>query len=147
MTEKAKRNGTTSAKYCSHGCRNRKPGPLDEKVEDCFVKLLEQNSPVSCEEVQVAMFGTESDQAKHDSQLDADEPVDSSTLNSSEQRQQEGQRRAERREMVRRAARRGVVFGFRTESIPDGRKCEALQKGRVVEPSFAKGDFAVRWRS
>ncbi|KIW85702.1 hypothetical protein Z517_01094 [Fonsecaea pedrosoi CBS 271.37] len=88
----------------------------------------------------------------------------------------EGQQRAEQREMVRRAARRGVVFGFDVDfssqldvstqqakgkkavSGRDGsttgdqsspqlrRKCEALMNGSVVEPSFAKGNWALRWR-
>ena len=85
----------------------------------------------------------------------------------------EGQQRAEEREMVRRAARRGVVFGFEASvSDPDAqmgnatkksaagrvdpiiqasdqqlrRKCEAVMNGSVVEPSFAKGNWAIRWR-
>jgi len=91
------------------------------------------------------------------------------------EKRQEGQRLAKEREMVRRAARRGVVFGFmvdvgqdaRQEHQPktsgrtaksknsDGekqallmgrRKCEALMQGAVVEPSFAKGNWAIRWR-
>ncbi|KAJ0158881.1 hypothetical protein CTA2_10703 [Colletotrichum tanaceti] len=59
----------------------------------------------------------------------------------------EGQRRAHEREMVRCAARRGVVFGFLVDGR-DGsrRKCEAVMQGKVVEPSYAKGDWAVRWR-
>lgn len=88
----------------------------------------------------------------------------------------EGQKRAEEREMVKRAARRAVVFGFAMyevsaqEPVEDesGRKskrgkskkvadpdlkpvaarriCEALMNGTVVEPSFAKGNWAIRWR-
>ena len=86
----------------------------------------------------------------------------------------EGQKRAEEREMVRRAARRAVVFGFevneepphetdtklkkhksRGSKVEDGdattkeqprRKCEALMNGALVEPSFAKGNWAIRWR-
>ena len=88
----------------------------------------------------------------------------------------EGQKRAEEREMVRRAARRAVVFGFisdevlqreppedevgrkkpkakskkttTSESKPAAarRKCEALMNGAVVEPSFAKGNWSIRWR-
>ncbi|KAH9897228.1 hypothetical protein F4778DRAFT_248948 [Xylariomycetidae sp. FL2044] len=88
-------------------------------------------------------------------------------------RRAEGQRRAAQREMVRCAARRGVVFGFAVESDGDGddggvdtqilgeegrgsrqqnnkkskrRKCEAVMQGRVVEPSFAKGNWGIRWR-
>ncbi|KAF2805303.1 uncharacterized protein BDZ99DRAFT_490851 [Mytilinidion resinicola] len=91
------------------------------------------------------------------------------------EKRQEGQRRAEEREMVRRAARRGIVFGFVVDEGVGARlehhgktqgrnaqsrravdadhapqttrwKCEALMQGAVVEPSFAKGDWAIRWR-
>ncbi|MCJ1378941.1 hypothetical protein MMC17_002040 [Xylographa soralifera] len=72
-----------------------------------------------------------------------------------------GQQRAEERELVRQAARRGVAFGFivrrgtddaqsRTGQKPpageERRKCEAVQNGRVVEASFAKGEWGVRWQ-
>jgi hypothetical protein len=64
----------------------------------------------------------------------------------------EGERRTEEREQVRRAARRGVVFGFLVGKDGDGgqggerRKCEAVMRGKVVEPSFAKGEWGIRWR-
>ncbi|OHF04233.1 hypothetical protein CORC01_00572 [Colletotrichum orchidophilum] len=61
----------------------------------------------------------------------------------------EGQRKAHEREMVRCAARRGVVFGFLVGGGGDAeerRKCEAVRQGKVVEPSFAKGDWSIRWR-
>ena len=69
-------------------------------------------------------------------------------------RRLEGQRRADEREMVRKAARRGVAFGFLVdgdEGVRGGekgerRKCEAVMKGAVVEASFAKGEWGVRWR-
>ena len=70
------------------------------------------------------------------------------------QRRLEGQRRADEREMVRKAARRGCAFGFVTEG-DDGvrggekgerRKCEAVMKDVVVEASFAKGEWGIRWR-
>ena len=63
--------------------------------------------------------------------------------------QQQGQRRAKEREMVRQAARRGVAFGFATASgsgESGKRKAEAVQDGRIVEASFAKGGWGVRWR-
>jgi hypothetical protein len=68
------------------------------------------------------------------------------------QRRLEGQRRADEREMVRKAARRGCAFGFLVggeEGVRgEGgrRKCEAVMKGAVVEASFAKGEWGVRWR-
>lgn len=86
-----------------------------------------------------------------------------------------GQRRAEEREMVRRAARRACAFGLKVdlnrEAASEGHskstswkakvtdtqdsdshgsvlrgKCEAVMNGVVVEPSFAKGEWAIRWR-
>ncbi|ORY14035.1 hypothetical protein BCR34DRAFT_480160 [Clohesyomyces aquaticus] len=58
----------------------------------------------------------------------------------------QGQKRAEEKEMVRRAARRGVVFGFVVTAHDGRKKCEAVMNGVVVEPSFAKGDWGIRWR-
>lgn len=73
-------------------------------------------------------------------------------------KRREGQKRAEQREMVRCAARRAVVFGLEAQSETEtgsGKKnpaegprlCEAIMQGSVVEPSFAKGDWAIRWRA
>ena len=56
-----------------------------------------------------------------------------------------GMQKAKERELVRRAARRGVAFGFETKE-GKRRSVEAVQRGRVVESSFAKGEWGVRWR-
>ncbi|KAJ5025007.1 hypothetical protein J3E73DRAFT_214905 [Bipolaris maydis] len=61
-------------------------------------------------------------------------------------KRREGQRKADEREMVRKAARRGCAFGFTVPDEPEKRKCEAVMKGAVVEASFAKGEWGVRWR-
>jgi len=61
-------------------------------------------------------------------------------------KRREGQRRADEREMVRKAARRGCAFGFAVEGEEEKKKCEAIMKGTVVEASFAKGEWGVRWR-
>lgn len=83
------------------------------------------------------------------------------------EKRRQGQKRAKEREMVRCAARRGVVFGFSVDQEEDTsvtkqtkdhnrdgnaatgekKKCEAVMNGKVVEPSFAKGDWSVRWRA
>lgn len=60
----------------------------------------------------------------------------------------DGQRVAEEKELVKRAARRCVVFGMK---VGDGdeattRLCEAVMSNQVVEPSYAKGDWGIRWR-
>ncbi|KEY74459.1 hypothetical protein S7711_04496 [Stachybotrys chartarum IBT 7711] len=83
------------------------------------------------------------------------------------EKRREGQRRVKEKEMVKCAARRGVVFGFTIDQdkeepmagkrVPmskndsdknSGRrkKCEAVMNGQVVEPSFAKGNWGIRWR-
>ncbi|KAL8700869.1 MAG: hypothetical protein Q9201_005215 [Fulgogasparrea decipioides] len=56
-----------------------------------------------------------------------------------------GMQKARQREMVRQAARRGVAFGFSVDG-EERRFVEAVQRGRVVESSFAKGEWGVRWR-
>lgn len=81
-------------------------------------------------------------------------------------RRREGQKRAEEKETVKCAARRAVAFGLLVDPPEQGgkrgkkgksdesleipkqvrRKCEALMNGQVVEPSFAKGDWSIRWR-
>ncbi|KAL2351354.1 hypothetical protein BJ546DRAFT_853976 [Cryomyces antarcticus] len=66
------------------------------------------------------------------------------------EKRREGQRRAEEREMVRRAARRGCAFGLLDlnwgKEDKTRRKCEAVMNDIVVEASFAKGDWGIRWR-
>ncbi|KAF5002449.1 hypothetical protein FDECE_10635 [Fusarium decemcellulare] len=63
------------------------------------------------------------------------------------EKRREGQKRAKEREMTKCAARRGVVFGFTVDNVDDPKRlCEAVMAGKVVEPSFAKGDWAIRWR-
>ncbi|OBS24563.1 hypothetical protein FPOA_05105 [Fusarium poae] len=62
------------------------------------------------------------------------------------EKRKQGQKRAKEREMTKCAARRGVVFGFSVNDDGEKRLCEAVMSGKVVEPSFAKGDWAIRWR-
>lgn len=61
-------------------------------------------------------------------------------------KRRQGQRRADEREMVRKAARRGCAFGFAVDGESERRMCEAVMKGAVVEASFAKGEWGIRWR-
>jgi len=69
--------------------------------------------------------------------------------------QAQGLQRARQREQVRQAARRGAAFGFplprrnvggqEQEAEKEKRmRVEAVQNGRVVEASFAKGEWGVR---
>jgi hypothetical protein len=54
------------------------------------------------------------------------------------------------REEARRAGRRLVNFGFESQGVDVGeevRGVEAVQGGKVVEASFAKGEWGIRWSS
>ncbi|RBR26936.1 uncharacterized protein FIESC28_00204 [Fusarium coffeatum] len=62
------------------------------------------------------------------------------------EKRRQGQKRAREKEMTKCAARRGVVFGFAVGEDGEKKMCEAVMSGKVVEPSFAKGDWAIRWR-
>ncbi|KAL2419244.1 hypothetical protein ABEF95_003229 [Exophiala dermatitidis] len=244
-------------KYCSDRCRHRKPGPLDRKIENKIVALLnaepdsgidqtaakskvtkgDRRILVACDEIEEVVFGSRHDPTKtfgrkknratralgggsdeewksvdmmesEDTASDHAEeippppsqpeaathvrpPQTESDVNFSvggergwaERKQEtpeelqkriEGQKRAEEREMVRRAARRLIVFGHEVEgnvqhaeksqpktkgrskkqdpgnaattTTTNRRLAEAVMNGSVVEPSFAKGNWAIRWR-
>ncbi|KAF4450818.1 hypothetical protein F53441_6150 [Fusarium austroafricanum] len=62
------------------------------------------------------------------------------------EKRKQGQKRAKEKEMTKCAARRGVIFGLSVNENGEKRLCEAVMSGKVVEPSFAKGDWAIRWR-
>jgi hypothetical protein len=49
------------------------------------------------------------------------------------------------REEARRAARRLVAFGWPTP-LTETRPVEPVQNGKVVETSFAKGEWGIRWK-
>lgn len=56
-----------------------------------------------------------------------------------------GMEAAERREEARRAARRLINFGFESQGVEEAREVQGMQGGKVVEGSFAKGEWGVRW--
>jgi hypothetical protein len=249
----ANKNGTP-AKYCSSRCKSRKKGPLDRRIEDAFVALLQgeevgladdnkaqelqqvddaertgrvkisardskkgKKKPkgdsrilVSCSAVENLVFGDRHDPNKtagrnrdraqrgmpddeewksvdmtdeYQPEEEEEDVIDGDLLarmsirsgtrvrpsqDVSEvnggvggekgraerieeneemlQKRIEGQQRAHEREMVRCAARRGIAFGFALGAGSEVKKCEAVMQGKVVESSFAKGDWSIRWR-
>lgn len=184
-------------KYCSDGCRKRRIGPLDKRIDRVIFALLDGESDsgiekidiksrmkkgdhrnlISTDEIEQVVFSrsneikvavADGDETETEEQTDPYEVVDEASLDSqgnrpnpngpgSAEKRQEGQKRADEREAVRRAARRAVVFGFQVPVSPDAakaersedmpkRKCEAVRNGQVVEPSYAKGNWYIRWR-
>ncbi|KAI8611572.1 hypothetical protein BC830DRAFT_1068696 [Chytriomyces sp. MP71] len=128
--------------FCSSSCRSRKPAPFDRGIEAEFVNLLREQRVVLCSAVERAIFST------HEENQDAFDKEPPNQAKDSKENQELGMKRAKERERVKCAARRLVVHGFRQNDSAQGgiRFCEAVTEGRVVEPSFAKGDWGVRWR-
>lgn len=70
----------------------------------------------------------------------------SQDLETGDDKRKRGLHVAGQREKVRQAGRRGAVFGFLSgRGEGERRKVEVVQNGRVVEGSFAKGTWGVRW--
>jgi hypothetical protein len=111
---------TTPRKYCSASCKSRAKDPSLKdyhlQLSKAFHDRLTKNP-----DRHVAVC----------SEVETEVPIP------------EGKQDA--REEARRAARRLVNFGFRSQGVEEDREVEAVQDGKVVETSFAKGEWGVRW--
>lgn len=97
---------------------------------------------VRCSFVQSHFFGPDSRHRMHD---EHEHEHDKDGEETGKDPQKDGMRRAEERERVRRAGRRLVAFKDRENVVSRiGARLECVQDGRVVEGSFAKGDWGVR---
>jgi len=108
-------------KRCSSACRGTRLGPLDARLEELFVSLARDAGRAGVPTCTVEEI------VYPELQPVSGEAAGGGIL---------------WRERVRMAARRVVVL--RREG---GEEFECVQNGRVVEPSFAKGMFAVRCKS
>ncbi|KAI8618256.1 hypothetical protein BC830DRAFT_1109784 [Chytriomyces sp. MP71] len=132
---------------CSNSCRSRKPGTFDRGIEAEFVRQLREKRMVVCSAVEQVVFRTSSEGSILNP--DSEDKVSANQGKDSKEIQERGMKFAQDRERVKCAARRLVVHGFRQDDATmygELRYCEAITNGRVVEPSFAKGDWGVRWR-
>ena len=111
---------TTPRKYCSASCKSRAKDP---SLKDYHLQLSKafHTRLTSNPDRHVAIC----------SEVETEVPIP------------EGKQDA--REEARRAARRLVNFGFRSQGIEEDREVEAVQDGKVVETSFAKGEWGIRW--
>jgi hypothetical protein len=111
---------TTPRKYCSASCKSRAKDPSLKdyhlQLSKAFHDRLTKNP-----DRHVAIC----------SEVETEVPIP------------EGKQDA--REEARRAARRLVNFGFRSQGVEEDREVEAVQDGKVVETSFAKGEWGIRW--
>ena len=176
LSAKAPTNPSTPPKYCSSACRthHHRPSPTDTLIRDTFLSILPSfpaQTPALCSAVESAAFNSHNlastSQADEEATKDRDgrdvdaQGEDGGTEKWPAERQKEGMQKARERELVRRCARRMVVFGIHSRVtalsgsgadeaqelvLEDGRTVEAVQNGRVVEASFAKGEWGLRWK-
>lgn len=120
-------------KYCSKSCKSTRLDEIDAAIEQEFIKLAMQDGSVECGHVQGIMH----DRLTQTSQLTLPEKdADDMTQ---EDKTRAGNIEAAFRERVRRAARRVVVNGSE-----DGQRFICWSNGKITEPSFAKGEWAVK---
>lgn len=114
---------TTPRKYCSASCRSRAKDPS------------------------LRTYHTQLAQAYYDRLSRG--PTDRHVVTCSEVEKAVGPPAGKQdgREEARRTARRLVNFGFKSQGIEEDRSVEAVQDNKVVETSFAKGEWGIRWQS
>ncbi|KAI9727481.1 MAG: hypothetical protein M1828_006423 [Chrysothrix sp. TS-e1954] len=112
-------------KHCSKTCSSTRLSAIDREIEETFRRLATERgaSGVACGEVEkTCTSGTREGEENARTETDA---------------QKAGMESARWRERVRRAGRRVLV-------LDQPAKFECVQGGKVVEPSFAKGEWYVR---
>lgn len=128
-------------KYCSKYCSSNRLQAIDRELEAQFRALARARGQISCDEMQQLFQQEDEAEAEEDGGVllnHSDEHSNASTLAESD-KHKAGMDLAKWRERVRRAARR-VVAQSTTEE-----RYECVQKGKVVESSYAKGDWSVRF--
>ncbi|WWD06830.1 hypothetical protein V865_004926 [Kwoniella europaea PYCC6329] len=127
----------TPRKYCSSTCRSHSKSTYLKDIRSQLTKgyhRLLNDGPtgqvILCSEVEKIIFVP----TTHNT--NKVEGIQTSTLSPTEQREES-----------RRAARRLVALGFPSQGIAEeGREVEAIQNGKSVETSFAKGEWGIRWK-
>lgn len=124
------RKDPTPRKYCSASCKahshDKRLAPIRFQLVSAYHEALctrPKGGIVQCSEAERAVFA-----------VIGNEGEDRKTLKPEEQREE-----------ARRAARRLVNFGFGSQGVEEKRGVEAVQDGKVVEGSFAKGEWGIRW--
>lgn len=148
-------------KYCSKTCSapRSKPNGFDREIETCFVELARskerRSTGIECGEVEDLMRGKFEGQSEQvgvptDGSDDEEGGVQLENVESGKKHEvppanahRQGMEKAAFRERVRRAGRRVIAFGAPV-STDDQSRFECVQQGKATEPSFAKGEWAVR---
>ena len=118
-------------KYCGKQCSGTRLTQVDRDLEGLFRKLARERGSVSCGEVQALCEDRDGREEAERGQIGNED---------GEKRQREGMELARWRERVRRAGRRVAVIEMDGEGV-----FQCVQDGKVVEGSFAKGEWSVRF--
>ena len=118
-------------KNCGRQCASARLTATDRSLEELFISLSKAKGAVDCGEVQERF--TEGQHGSNGSTENQHNATQAS-------KQEAGMDLARWRERVRRAGRRVVAFGHDEEG-----SFQCVQKGKAVEPSYAKGEWAVRF--
>jgi hypothetical protein len=133
-------------------------GPLQRVLAETYHELITarpKGSVVLCSEVESLVFPA-SDPSDETGRVEAtdqggskagesDTALGAQAGESAVQEMKNKMEPSQAREETRRTARRLVNFGWQSQGVQEDRPVEAVQKGKVVEGSFAKGEWGIRW--
>ncbi|WVW79449.1 hypothetical protein I302_101418 [Kwoniella bestiolae CBS 10118] len=138
----------TARKYCSSTCRGHGKSLHLRGIRSELVKAYHKSlndrptgQVILCSEVEKIVF----DPSQNTTPTSTLDEIGDNLKEGGDSRSKLSP--TEQREESRRAARRLVAFGFPSQGIPEEqREVEAIQNGKIVETSFAKGEWGIRWK-
>ncbi|WRT69136.1 uncharacterized protein IL334_006120 [Kwoniella shivajii] len=147
----------TPRKYCSTTCRTHSRSSNLRDIRTDLIKAFHHslhtrpNGGIAiCSEVEKVVFGSVREPTPDPDNNNQAEKVGiyhDDMTESGKSKNIKGLSKTEEREEARRAARRLVAFGFHNQGIEnEKRQVEAIQNGKAVETSFAKGEWGIRWK-
>ncbi|KAI9652892.1 MAG: hypothetical protein M1831_006321 [Alyxoria varia] len=117
-------------KHCGKQCAATRLSAADRSLEELFMSLSKAKGSVDCGEVQERFTEEQHNNGSNEDHHSATEAS----------KHEAGMDHARWRERVRRAGRRVIAFEYNDEG-----SFQCVQKGKPVEPSYAKGEWAVRF--
>ncbi|WWC91133.1 uncharacterized protein L201_006074 [Kwoniella dendrophila CBS 6074] len=151
LLPKENKSDPTPRKFCSTTCRSHSKSNIYRNIRkeliESYHKSLSENKMgkvILCSDIEKIVFKHVTVGDDHTEPTIALENGSEDTISSSSSSKLS---QVEQREESRRAARRLVAFGFESQGIlNENRSLEPIQNGKIVETSFAKGEWGIRWK-